>query len=525
MASKQQDKEDLDTFLTVLEAKMRGPYSSLDLAKIVATHSLRGQLSPQEYLHNVSQVLARTDKMTQLRSLVGLLGLEPGTDTDTEVYDILTQAQESPLHEEWVRVIAGLARGILFVDGADEDGTGESCRGEEASDLLDRTCKDIVEQTRQLEKETEAVSDQPSLQTSDMYPLFVSYRYSLLNPELLDRVIPEHKSNPHFQFDRSANILSMDDKLEKAKVIEAQASKPLGKPAAVPGSQAKSAAEAAKAVLPGSKTTKKVAPKGPARSKTSMFMPTKKRPGIAAGRGGGARQVVPKGGLHTRKAGAAQSLLSKNRRPGMNAMGGTGVGAAASGTVNRAQKLANMKSKMKMIDVTEVQGLNKEHKQRESKIAKAESKESKLSARKRKILEAAAEKGLVALPKIQKLDGAKPGKDKQVTKKPQPAAVETAPGEEPPGNTAGVDDNSSNQEWQNILKERSNKLSMEDRSRVQQFFADKFNPTPDQPVYKMKLHEERITDPETGQAMKHTYYLELDYATFTSKQSKKTKRY
>jgi hypothetical protein len=44
-------------------------------------------------------------------------------------------------------------------------------------------------------------------------------------------------------------------------------------------------------------------------------------------------------------------------------------------------------------------------------------------------------------------------------------------------------------------------------------------------VYKMKLHEERTTDPKTGNAVKETYYLELDYSNFTSKQSKKVKRY
>ena len=186
--AKDQKKEDLDAFLTTLEAKMRGPYSSLDLAKIVSTHSLRNSLSPQEYLQNVAAVLSRTDKMTQLRTLVGLLGLEPGKDTDMEVYNILTQSQESPTHEEWVRVVAGLARGILFVDPDDDYGTRESCRGAEASELLDRTCEDIVEQTRQLEKETEKSPDDnrsPSLQTADMYSLFVSYRYSLLNPDLV----------------------------------------------------------------------------------------------------------------------------------------------------------------------------------------------------------------------------------------------------------------------------------------------------------------------------------------------------
>ena len=230
-----------------------------------------------------------------------------------------------------------------------------------------------------------------------------------------------------------------------------------------------------------------------------------------------------KGSLHTRKAGAAQSLLvSKNRRAGINAMGGAGAGAAGSGTLGRAQKLANNKSKMKMIDVTEVQGLNKEHKQREVKIAKEESKESKMLARKRKIMEAAAEKGLVALPKIRKLDESmQKGKKKQAIKKPQEP---DASGDMSTDNLTNNNVN-ANEECELILKGRSNKLSDDDRERVQQFFTERFNPTPDQPIYKMKLHEERTTDPENGQSMKNTYYLELDYTSFTTKQTMKTKRY
>jgi hypothetical protein len=61
--------------------------------------------------------------------------------------------------------------------------------------------------------------------------------------------------------------------------------------------------------------------------------------------------------------------------------------------------------------------------------------------------------------------------------------------------------------------------------QVQQFFVDRFNPTPAAPTYKMKLHEERTTDAKTSEPVKETYYLELDYRTFTSKQSKKVKRY
>mmetsp|Transcript_21870 Transcript_21870/g.51372 ORF Transcript_21870/g.51372 Transcript_21870/m.51372 type:complete len:288 (+) Transcript_21870:1035-1898(+) len=80
--------------------------------------------------------------------------------------------------------------------------------------------------------------------------------------------------------------------------------------------------------------------------------------------------------------------------------------------------------------------------------------------------------------------------------------------------------------WQQLLREKSNKLTPQDKLRIQHFFETRTNPTPDQQlVYKMKLHEERGTDARTGKQVKETYYLELNYQNFTSKQSKKVKRY
>ena len=87
------------------------------------------------------------------------------------------------------------------------------------------------------------------------------------------------------------------------------------------------------------------------------------------------------------------------------------------------------------------------------------------------------------------------------------------------------DNKMKQQDWRDLLQQRSNRLSEEDRRRVQQFFVDHYNPTPELATYKMKVHEERTTDPKTGKAMKETYYLELDYGTFTSTQTKKVKRY
>jgi hypothetical protein len=290
MSSKKPSKDDLDRHLTMLESKLRGPYSSLDIAKIISTKSLRGNLSAKEFLRNIAHVLDRADKMTQLRALVGLLGLEPDVEADEEVYQILTQAQDSPPYEEWVRVIAGLVRGILFVDD-DGEGSRESCRGEESSELLDRTCKEIVAQTRQLEQETEK-EDPKGLLSSDMYPLFVSYRYFLLGPELLDRVIPEAKQNPHFQFDTTAEILHFDDNLERQKAEESKDHELMSTKPAAAATVAKASGDP-KAILPGFSETIKKAPAKVVtnRPKASMFMPTKR--GGMAGRGGG--RTVPVG--------------------------------------------------------------------------------------------------------------------------------------------------------------------------------------------------------------------------------------
>lgn len=323
-------------------------------------------------------------------------------------------------------------------------------------------------------------------------------------------------------------------------------------------------------------------------------------------------------------SGTAQALLRKGksssvtgassrRLGGVATVGSTGSGG--SGAVGgRAKKLlANSKSKMKMIDVAEVQGLN-------HGVKKEDTRESKLSAKKRKIMEAAAQRGLVAkkrklknvvnqdhpevsspsLPShsiaqqqhyvseqqhqqhlLQQPHGTQPPSENlssydistaeaevgimtaaatdhlmvdaassmmveddttgysflpndtaaaagSYSSPPHPEQHEAVPSSSGGGNGMINNDNNSNnhsQDWQMLLQTRSNKLSIQDRFRVQKFFVQRFNPTPDQPVYKMKLHEERTTDPQTGQAMKETYYLELDYTTFTSKQSKKIKRY
>jgi len=78
-------------------------------------------------------------------------------------------------------------------------------------------------------------------------------------------------------------------------------------------------------------------------------------------------------------------------------------------------------------------------------------------------------------------------------------------------------------QWQSLL-ERSNKLTHEDRVRVEQFFTSRYNPTPHILVYKMKLNEDRSFDPQTNQYIKETLYIELDYQTGGHKMSRKIKK-
>lgn len=253
------------------------------------------------------------------------------------------------------------------------------------------------------------------------------------------------------------------------------------------------------------------------------------------------------------------------------ATGSSGAGTAGSAPGGgRAMKFGNSRSKMKMIDVSEVQGLTKERQEREQ----TDTREEKTNARKRKIMEAAAAKGLVSGNKgikkskpneHEQSSAVAPVKEQaagQPNAQPHPAPA-SATAASPPNPVLGsleataaaallayqqyqqpipapaphaIPQNMPTVPTERLalapgdkdelkrLLEKSNRLSEENRFRVRQFWFDRFNPTPDVPVYRIKLHEERNLDPETGMAVKETDYLELDYTTFGYKKLRKTKK-
>lgn len=681
---------DLDAFLTLLESKLRGPFSSLDLAKSVAaaaaTTTAASSAPRNSYLQNVLAVLPRAEKVTQLRCIVGLLGLvEPvGTvvlpaaqqqqQQDAAVTKIVEAAQEAPVYEEWVRIVAGLVQGILFQSKEDEeqddDGMQEeksavaAAKGEEAKQLLEKTCTEILDRVRKVERETVVIDEDSEhlLAQSDADPLFAPYRYALLHPDLLQAVIPEVKAHDHFHVNESADILFMDAKLEVEKLKEEQEHQHQAGLNSTAVSTEKQQAALKKAPdapdFPGFRNNSSSKPKAATvqRPKSSMFMPAKppaggtmaKRP-LALGTGGarpaassavgsirkpgtaattktaaaaGLLKPVVKPVLHQRKAGAAQSLLAKGRRSRLinkTAAGNssTNNSSAQAGEVAAQQQqhrsttttttpsptvvlgrtavmaaaAANrsggaQKYKMKMIDVNEVQGLetkkqeavaaaalppakrgrkaqlvsgsNKRGKSDTSDVAGNE-KVSRLKKNDTSAVTngdaghhtkptppvaraasphsavaptnptqtttaaagALASAALLAYQQFQQLANNAPASvQQQQQQRPAPqtpvAAAATA---------AGTGSGSRQQDWREMLQLRSNRLSEEDRLRVQHFFVHHFNPTPEQTIVQLKLHEERTTDAKTGDPVKVTYYLKLDYSNFTSTQSKKVKRY
>jgi hypothetical protein len=487
-------QEDLDNFLTIVESKLRGPFSSLDVAK--AATSTRG-LSPRQYIQQLIKVFPRMDKVTKLRVLIAMLGLDPSDDTDDLIYNLLQDAQEDRLSEEWVKIIAGISCGIMYQQ---VEGSHESCRGSEAQTIFEKSGETTLEAIR---KHRVCV---------DSDPLFSPYYYSLLNPDILKEVLPESLHNPHFSVNTDAGILQEDELAERKKIQEGQAGTILRRENALAQESMDSKPkEQDLPTMPGinkmNKSRSKVEP-----GKSSLFLATKKPIGARPGQSGAQFNALRK------KTGTSSDILTKGRRSFPGTIASTGTSS---------QKFNTNRSKMMMVDLSEVQGLQDEAKQRE---------ENTKDARKRKLMDLAASKGLVKKVKQDKVENSGNAKTNgsQV-----PAGGSTATD----SNLAPIDDDleasklyfqadstigqqgsqAINGDWTQHL-EKSNRLSAEDRERIRQFFVDRINPTPDIPIHRLKLHEEKSSEAGTGITVKETLYLELDYNTFGFKKLRKIKR-
>ena len=642
-----------------MESRLRNPYSSLELSRLLAS-SKTSSGSASGAAHHVSssagsaaaadtgagsrsqeagnvmilgRVFDRMAKPVQLRSIVGLMGLEgssagTGAGGDDKlnkaIWDILSRASaedgddgvamedteaavsgttndvtgQPDVEDEWVRVLASLVQSAMFYKDQSQ-AEEERCTQhlESVAESIIRTiCETAAASgaaagaSSEGDEATHGTSTPAPDATSSkgkLDPLhFVPQSLALLPPSKVKSHIPESASNNDFTVNADAPILKVDADAEQSRADEetkelenrerihrmAQQQQKLqgtgggtggrgrgigGRVGAagrgVPsrsalgagrggrglGRQSAAGPDTASLFIRSKKPTTSGATLGRGTAKALLGRgrgvagPGDGRAAAGRGRGmgrGSAAAAVGKSlGVPTKKP-IAMSATGKrpgNKVPtGGSGSGSGGAAAAASGgaagstgasalkgRAGRAMKASaggmGGRSKMMMIDSAEVAKLNKEKKAAEDAATTSG------KSRKRKIMEAAAAEE--AAKRSKSMTGIAAPSSPAISAAAAPAApippVVAMPASSAPD--AAVPDG---------LLSKFNKLSSSDRSRVERFFSDRFNPTPDQMTYKMKINEERSTDAETGQSLKETLYLELDYSTFGYKKTRKIKK-
>ena len=553
--------ENLDLFLSLIESRLRADFTSIDLSRLISSQGVSSRgggavsalpsgepSSPSKFLRLIRLVFHRAAKPVKLRVLMSVLGLDSDAikssslqvedTTDSIVWSLLEQAEQDDA--KWVRVVAGILKGILFTRENHpmqdvHSFSDPACRGRTAEEELRKLTETIFNAVKEAHSTgrkvlTKAEADCPEndkqarlnslLLCKDACPSFVPYRYSLLPPETIKAIIPEVNANNHFSTNRNASIFKVDADVEQKRAEEEGKELQQASVTIHNGAGDKGTTGAVSSVVAGRGAKQppvvagrmrgrfaNTAGRGEDTRSSSLFLRTSSgagriHTGRMAGRAGSLGRIG--GRVTTAGRGRAAALVGQTplqrRLPGSTrAMLNSSARGSAGGD----------SSKMKMIDASEVEGLTRAQNEREKMagMTKAE--------RRKKLLEDAAASGLRnKKPRTDNLS-ANASKD-------QNGAVETKTPQQ-------HDTSAPSNELGNLL-EKSNKLSDEDRQNIHDFFRNRAstNPHPEGDtsgdLWKAKLHEERTIDPISGENVKETLYLELDYRTRQYKKTKKIKR-
>ena len=573
--------EDLDAFLVLIESRLRADWTSPDLSRIIASQgsisSRSGSgnalttlpsgnpSSPSKFLRMIKKVFYLAGKPIKMRALMSFLGLESDRaissssaqsslvaasypmasqhdstedldekKTDKIVWELLQKAEVD--EDEWVRVVAGILSGMMFKSSSCNGETEpvnhydcSSCRGNNADKELKKITNEIMRRVREAAKSTITEKEDTDCTLSastgkDSCPSYAPLRYSLLPKETIRIVLPEVDYNPHFKTNLDASILRVDAEIEAKHAEEERKETNLQKRTNTLNSR-NSTATAGKVALGGRLANGSTRSTSADKADSSMFIgrPGRGRFAKGVGRGSvgrdsGASLFRPSNGLAAAGRGSrGRGGVLAGRSGTLSRLTGAGRGSTtAAGKVPLARRVPGSKqallnssrgtggaSKMKMIDVAEVQGLNSAQKEREQLSTK--------EARKRKLMEDAKASGLRKQ---------KRARDPNVGVSNSSVATNSA-------------QNSSDgkQGWESLL-EKSNKLSDEDRQNIRHFFENRMNQTnqlsrpagtDESGVWRCKLNEEKQTS-ETGELVKETLYLDLDYNTLGYKKTRKIKK-
>lgn len=542
--------------------------------------------SPSKFLRLIKKVFHLAAKPIKLRSLMSVLGLESdrnvssssaqssfigasyptssyddpcgdlvGKKTDKDIWDLLRKAELDD--EMWVRVVAGILRGLMFKSSFGNGDaepvntyTDSPCRGKTAEEELQKITNEIIQSVREAAKEATADKEdakrsilkqnndeshnlsldgkeEETLATyligKDSCPSFAPLRYSLLPADTIRHILPEADDNPHYKANMDAPIFKIDAEIEEKRAEEESKDTNLQKRATLTNSTSSLKVTAVGGRPTNGNPSSNVngnradAAMLVGRAGRGRFSNSVGRGG-GGGRDSGASLFRPSNGLAAAGRGSLGRGALAGRSGTLSRLAGAGRGvAAAAGKAPLARRVPGSKqsllnsaargtgdsSKMKMIDVSEVQGLNRAQKEREQLSTK--------EARKRKLMEDAKASGL--------------RKEKKVSD----------PSEDAANSGSGTNAQSSSESrhgWESLL-EKSNKLSEDDRQNIRLFFEQRtINPanplirpagTDESGVWRCKLNEEKQSS-ETGELVKETLYLDLDYNTLGYKKTRKIKK-
>jgi len=514
------EEEDLDKFWNMVETKLRAPFSSFELCKTV--EHLPTEKSKYKFIKALQSTFPRMAKPVKLRLLVSFLGMDRSGKLDKCIHGMLSDIMRSK-EDDWVRNLSLLLYKKIYKSN-DEIIPSDT--------VLKKTTEDIC---KQIVKHIEALADQEvdeqdssgdeidkkgnkirDYMYEDGAPQYLPFKYSLVETNLLKKILPACDDALHFTVNEDASILKVDAQNEAKKIEEERKEMDLQ-------SRAEASVAARKNVT--TKSNSNASSKNRSSS-SSMFIPSR-NPLSGKGRANPMFSRIGGRGRALKAGGRATARLSSKMTSNI----------CSSSTSNTQKQMGRAlkqvkSSKMKIIDTNEAADLAKS--QREQEV-----KDSKLSARKRKILEAAKASGLHSKKKkyLMKEDAVvaqKPHVMKvnvpEKTPVPQKEVVASVPSQQ----TSTGDGISSsvpppitenhNTNWKQLL-DGSNKLSQEDRIRIEQFFTTKYNPTPDVQLYQIKLHDEKKMLEDQKTVVKETWYLELDYRNMKSRKFRKTKKY
>ena len=538
--------------------------------------------SPSKFLRLIKKVFHSAAKPIKLRALMSVLGLESdravlssssssltestligasshvmsqdesdvdldGKKMDKIIWQLLQKAENDD--EMWVRVVAGILRGMMFKSSSENANNEKveavnhyentTCRGKTAEEELTKITNEIMQSVRDTAKEANANlqdakkshNEASVLVGKDCCPSFAPMRYSLLSADTIRSVLPEADNNLHFKANMEASIFKVDAEIEEKRAEEESKETNIQKPTNLTSVKNNISSDKASAVGRRPVNGNPAASNGSGnRADLAMLTGRGGRGRFAngvgrGGRGGrdsGASLFRPSNGLAGRGSRGRGAPLA-GRSGTLSRLAGTGRATAAAGKAPLARRVPGSKqallnssargtgddsSKMKMIDVSEVQGLNRAQQVREQLTTK--------EARKRKLMEDAKASGLRKEKKVSAPTAIKAGNDG--------------------GAATGATTNNNNgtqSSWESLL-EKSNKLSDDDRQNIRQFFEQRtLNPTSqlvrpegtdESGVWRCKLNEDKTTDPQTGELVKETLYLDLDFNTLGYKKTRKIKK-